>query len=390
MSDKETSRFAEEYLALFLDPETQHDALPADFAERASALGFRMDSGAALLAAFPGTQALFDAKALQPVLPQIEDADMLGSAIVSHWHLAQLWGADVLSEQHRSWFKAAFARLAELTRPAGAAQIIVFPEAAALQDEIRVLRAELMDLMDEKAELVYHVVPDLEALYRVTFGSLEYEIYRYDCEVRRLRRKSDLIRARLNRQEKVDERAIDATLKQEFAQYEERLNEQMDLFMKALERRRMPRLSDAQSVQLKRLYRTVLKALHPDLHPESTERQKRLLLEATSAYEDGDLSALESIALLVQEPDAESDANSAGGLQQKRAERDRLAKCVTKIRKEIRQIHSEFPYNEREKLSDPSAAQAWRSDLEALLRQLKDQAAAWEKTVQDLLQGRGK
>lgn len=77
-----------------------------------------------------------------------------------------------------------------------------------------------------------------------------------------------MIQAKKNRQEKVVLSAIEETLKTEFAEYQKRFNEQIEKMNKALERSKCKVLTDEENRELKKIYRKIVKELHPDLNTE--------------------------------------------------------------------------------------------------------------------------
>ena len=107
-------------------------------------------------------------------------------------------------------------------------------------------------------------------------GSLEYKAYEAQCAVMRLKRKVELIQAKKNRQEKVNIAKIDERLDVEFYEYQQKLNEQIDKMNEALEHSKAEYLSEEESKELKKLYRKIVKALHPDINPEVSLEQVRL------------------------------------------------------------------------------------------------------------------
>lgn len=79
-----------------------------------AALGFQMNCGAAIEAAYPGIH-WSDLTEWQSLLPQIADVPLLTSAIFSQWRYWNHWSAAPPSDADLRWFALAFARLAELT-----------------------------------------------------------------------------------------------------------------------------------------------------------------------------------------------------------------------------------------------------------------------------------
>lgn len=148
--------------------------------------------------------------------------------------------------------------------------VVPFPEFAALKAEVEKLRVEISMLLLERDELRFVICKNIETAYMLALGSLEYKAFELNCNVLRIKRKIDLIQAKKNRQEKIALSAIDKLLDKEFVGFQCQLNEQIDKMNKALDHSQGHVLTDEETKQIKKLYRSIVKALHPDLHPEIT------------------------------------------------------------------------------------------------------------------------
>ena len=192
-----------------------------------------------------------------------------------------------------------------------ASNIILFPNIEKLQTEIKMLRTELSMLMLERDELLYVECKNIEMAYMLELGALEYKLFEAQCTYLRLKRKVDLIQAKKNRQEKIDLAAIDGILDNEFFEYQEKLNERIDQMNNAIERSNNECLSQEEYVELKKKYHRIVKALHPDLHPDVGQEKIKLFYKAVEAYENGDLNTLRLIDEMVsgtELPDKHEDA----------------------------------------------------------------------------------
>lgn len=76
-------------------------------------LGFEMDAGKSLEAAFPGVDAFHDNSSIQRIIKQV-DLQTLGNAIFSQWRYWNHWSMSPMEEADFEWFVIAFSRLAEL------------------------------------------------------------------------------------------------------------------------------------------------------------------------------------------------------------------------------------------------------------------------------------
>lgn len=131
------------------------------------------------------------------------------------------------------------------------AEIIIFPEYEKLNKEIKKLRTELSILFLERDELKLVICKNIEAEYMLRLGALECKFFEMQCAYQRIKRKAELIQARLNRQEKVDIKAIESTLDEEFAHFQQMLEEQIGKMNEAIERSQSAVLSQAETRELK-------------------------------------------------------------------------------------------------------------------------------------------
>ena len=152
----------------------------------------------------------------------------------------------------------------------------------------------------------------------------------------------ELVQARINRQEKVIIADVERVLDEEFAEYQRKLNRQIEKMNEALERSRSRILTDAEAEELKKLYRSIVKRLHPDVNPNVTQSQLRLLTNAISAYKNGDLAAMRIIATMVAEPVLPDRAREA--MHMLTEESRRLETMLSSVREQIADIKSRFPY----------------------------------------------
>ena len=76
-----------------------------------------MDCGKAFEAVFPDSNAFNDYEAFNKIIEQVQDINMLGSAIFSKSRYITHWSYSVslVSPENRLWFKLAFERLTVLT-----------------------------------------------------------------------------------------------------------------------------------------------------------------------------------------------------------------------------------------------------------------------------------
>ncbi len=261
--------------------------------------------------------------------------------------------------------------------------LIIYPEFIALKAEIEKLHTELSMLLLERDNLRYVECKNIEMQYMLMFGSLEYKAYEMHCTMLRLKRKTELIQSKINRQEKVIIADIEKTLDDEFAEYKEKLNEQINKMNNALERSRGKILTDEESKELKTLYRTIVKSLHPDINPNVSEAQLELFRNAVAAYENGDLSSLQIIKEMVAEPVfPEYTENSMTLLKQ---EKERLDKCLNTIKEQIKDIKNSYPYTLKPIIESEELIEQKKNELEETVSSLKEMIAVYKTRIKGML-----
>lgn len=264
-----------------------------------------------------------------------------------------------------------------------AGNVIVFPDFEKLKNEVEKMRTELSMLLLERDELQFVICKNIETEYMLNLGSIEYRAYEAQCLSLRIKRKIELIQAKKNRQEKVIISAIEETLDTEFAEYQKRLDEQINKMNDALKRSKAEVLTDEENKELKKLYRKIVKALHPDINPDVSETQVNLFDNAVQAYKNGDLNTLRIICEMVGNsplPEQHKDA-----LTQLNEEKERLQNLLKAIRDSIEKIKSEYPYTMKEILEDKEKTEQKKQELESILRQYNELISIYKAKIEEMV-----
>ena len=111
----EIHSFACKYYELYKKPQTKEIEVDLGFAECCFALGFEMDSGTRFIENY-SLDAFSKSEKLAKIIIDINDANLLGSAIFSKWRDLTHWTcSSLVNDENRKWFILAFARLATIT-----------------------------------------------------------------------------------------------------------------------------------------------------------------------------------------------------------------------------------------------------------------------------------
>ncbi|MDF1494845.1 hypothetical protein [Caproiciproducens sp. CPB-2] len=123
---REIYEFAIKWFEKYRGEKTTEHEVAEGFSEECFSLGFEMDCGHSFKNAFPDANAFQDYESLDRMIGQVDDIDLLGSAIFSQWRYITHWsyGESLLSDKNRPWFILAFSRLIVLTSEDGASPFV--------------------------------------------------------------------------------------------------------------------------------------------------------------------------------------------------------------------------------------------------------------------------
>ncbi len=266
----------------------------------------------------------------------------------------------------------------------GGESVILFPQYEELKNEVQKLRTELSMLVLERDELQLVECKNIEMAYLLALGGLEYKAYETQCAVLRLKRKIELIQAKKNRQEKIVPADIEKTLDDEFHEYQEKLNARIEDMNAALKRSKGTFLTDDETAELKKLYRSIVKSLHPDLNPDLTDAQITLFHNAVNAYENGDIQAIRAIAVMVSAPPTPQD--NVDGIKLLIKEKERFLSLLQSIKDSIANIKSTYPYTMRPIIQDEKKTAERKAELETIIAEWEDALAAYTTKIKEMME----
>ena len=295
-----------------------------------------------------------------------------------------------------------------------------------LRIEIKALREILAALVLKRDNLLLVESKELESLYMKELGYLELEVYAAESNLRYLQRKYEMMQAAMNRQEPIDTREIEKKLNEkaeEFRKVYEEFRKKAAEAEESVRKRRKNAENAAEGLgkeeekkekagaedgegkekqlppgeeektdqetdaeekgvsRLKKLYRKIVKAMHPDLHPDQDEKTKELFKRAMAAYEAGDLQTLEEIAQIIDGEEPENEEDLLAALLK---EKERLLSLIRGVRAQITLILSRYPFTKKELLDDPVRLQAEQEKLKARLARAKERAEVYREKIEEL------
>ena len=266
-----------------------------------------------------------------------------------------------------------------MTNPA----LTLHPAHAALAAEVAALRDELASLLAEVDELLEFVRPNLLALYQVRLGPAELELLAARYELARVKRAIDLAQAALNAGRKPDPARIEETLAREAAEWTERLDAAARKLKAAAEHLK-GLLSKEESAELRKLYLVLVKKLHPDLHPDLSDDERKLWHKVQDANRLNDLPGMRALAALTQGEIAPKATPAVDVLGH---EKEILTKHVETQRKKIAAIRAEPPFTLERELNDEAWVKAKCEALSAETEGLRRQAESLKPHFELLMAG---
>ena len=124
------------------------------------------------------------------------------------------------------------------------------------------------------------------------------------------------------------------------------------------------RVNETPAQELKRLYRYIMKKLHPDANPDATEAEMELLRKGQKAYSEGDLETLREIADQLDDTEiTEKYSDTPEDIIKLRELRAKLAEKVEILIIHIEEIKNSFPYNEKDFLANEEAVAKRQEEL---------------------------
>ncbi len=260
-------------------------------------------------------------------------------------------------------------------------ELELHPETQQLLEEIALLRDELAERLAELHSLQHTVRPNLLALFHSKLGPWELALLKAQCEAARLKRKAELVQAALNRGQSPDLVAIDGALDAEFLQWQQRMKEAAEQIESA-QFRLSNLLCPAEASELKKLYYSLVKKLHPDMNSGLSSETAGLWNQVVAAYEAGDLRKLKALSLLAATAEP---LVAASGIAALKAEHQKLGQHVLAALKQLAEIQAQPPFSLRRQWEDEARLASRRAELEALTAAASQHALALEKHLNALL-----
>ena len=176
-----------------------------------------------------------------------------------------------------------------------------------LRERIRAVRMSIVEMLARIDDINLQQIPQVRREYALKIGCWEQELLAAELAGRRAKRHLALVQARVNRGEQLDYPEIEAELDEELAAWQEKADlarAAYEAMMK--ERLGVTTLSAADTKEFKRLYRMLVKRLHPDVCRGEDDCAELFKL-AQCAYAQGDVETLRSLEVATRHLDPAID-----------------------------------------------------------------------------------
>ena len=130
----------------------------------------------------------------------------------------------------------------------------------------------------------------------------------------------------------------------------------------------------------------MIKALHPDLNPNLSDREKELFYRVVEAYKSGDFRVMKILDAMVE--DQREDEFATDSISKLKDEKERLTGLIYEIRLEINLIKATTPYIWKDILTDERAKQQKRQELNARINSRLAAIQTQEELIRKLMERR--
>lgn len=246
-----------------------------------------------------------------------------------------------------------------------------------LREEIRAVRSSILDLLVQIDDLRLQQIPQAQADWQMAIGCWEQRLLEAELAGRRARRRLALLQAQANLGLPVDEQAVEAQLDEELAEWTRRVEEARKAYAAAMERvSSYAPLRRADSQELGRLYRTLMKRLHPDVCHVRGEEVESLFRSAQAAYARGDLRTLASLEVATRWLEGRDDLAGETDGEALAAELELAQVQEAATRHQLEELEGCEDLRRRDLLANPEWVSARTTELREGVRQ-------WEAVVEE-------
>ena len=168
-----------------------------------------------------------------------------------------------------------------------------------LIEQLDTLKFEYIKLLNDQEVLLNWNKPQLEALYSTKIGVHKLALLELQLQIKALKRKLELVHSCINKNIKPDFDEIELIIAAELANAQQQIINETQKIIDGTNL--LSNLIAPQNKgELKTLYHSLAKELHPDVNPNVSEKQKEIWHLVLKTYQSGDLDKLKALSIVYQ------------------------------------------------------------------------------------------
>ncbi len=258
--------------------------------------------------------------------------------------------------------------------------VISLTDIQKLKEELNTLNEEYLKLY-EKMEDLKKGKEYLESLYMCKLGALIFLRFENEIKYRRLKKKLALIVKSKNKGEEINIEEIEAALEEELAEFYKNLEELRNNLKNSREFLELPSLTDEEVKNVKEIFRSLAKILHPDVNRGLNEEMMELWLKVKEAYENNDLITLIILEGIVKHNEIKEDIKVTS-IEDNIVV---LKKKINELKKFIDEEENSFPLNIKELIDDNEYIKEKKKDITNDIHEYEIMITQVEKSICEVL-----